>query len=256
MCACGEASFGARAGNAGSPAVPDGSGEGGEAVALPGGAGGKDGARAGTGGEALAGDSGASSSAGGSGGRGAGGGLAGGAGEPAEAGQGGEAPATAGAGGEPPEGGKAGSGCVPTPIAAACYNRVCGPAPDDCGGEYDCGHCSGGLDVCTEHGKCECVPRSFEVACEGACGIVGDGCSPDVYDCGGCGATKYCAESNLCRWLPECDCEALGFECGSVPQPFAGYECPETVTCGDFGGECRNGKTCAINSNAMKCLSL
>lgn len=104
-------------------------------------------------------------------------------------------------------------------------------------------------------GGAACVPMTEDEACNGvSCGTVSDGCGGE-HDCGGCPATKYCSSANLCLWLPECDCNALGFECGSIPQSFAGYECPEVVRCGDRSGYCAAGEVCGINfdSDAFVC---
>jgi hypothetical protein len=94
--------------------------------------------------------------------------------------------------------------CVPpqpqncTPLTCAKQKIGCGPAGDGCGGQIDCGSCSGG-ETCGGggvYGQCgypdagSCKPRTC--AEQGfTCGANGDGCG-NVIECGTCAPPSLC----------------------------------------------------------------
>jgi hypothetical protein len=87
--------------------------------------------------------------------------------------------------------------CVPD-NAAACANRECGTAVDNCGQTIDCGllagACADPQRICTGAGRC-CYPPA--VACANQqCGTASDGCGNQVA-CGSC-YTGYTCQNNQC----------------------------------------------------------
>jgi hypothetical protein len=152
-----------------------------------------------------------------------------------EGGEGGAEPERGGSSGAPDVGGSAGGGGGAGSAGMGGAGSVGGEANGGTGGA-----------------ACVSVPR--DEACSGTCGQVPNGCG-GVYSCGGCPAGKYCrAETNVCVWYPECDCQALGFECGGLPQSFGGADCPASIACGYLGGEsCATGQGCFRIGDALKC---
>ncbi len=85
-----------------------------------------------------------------------------------------------------------------------------------------------------------CTPATSQVACNGKCGYVSDGCG-GVIDCGlGCGAGKVCnSTTNLC--VEQCnlqDCADVGANCGYISDG-----CGDVVDC----GKCIGNQVCGLN---------
>src|SRR5262249_50102924 len=83
------------------------------------------------------------------------------------------------------------NGCNPI---TTCPAEACGPVPDGCGGDIDCGTCSEGQRCTADHTCCQ--PNACPA---GACGLIDDGCGRFI-DCGKCGCTRStsCSADRQC----------------------------------------------------------
>jgi len=119
-----------------------------------------------------------------------------------------------------------GNSCNCSAVSNPCGSKVCGDAPDGCGGTVKCGPSEGlcAVGVCEPTaGTCACPP-SAEV-CAGKTGtITVSGCA---YTCGG----------GTC--VPDDVTACAGAECGT-----ARNNCGDTVNCGLLAGACAPGNTC------------
>ena len=162
----------------------------------------------------------------------------------------------------PDSGGGMSSPCVPKTCAQQGFN--CGPNGDTCGGQIDCGQCSGddkcgygGFNVCgnpllAPDGGATCIPKTC--ADWGYdCGPAGDGCG-NMIDCGPvtCSGTEFCggAGPGKCGGdftkTPDggavCNpatCASLNYDCGSAGDGCGGQIGP----CGTSGA-CTSPKFC------------
>jgi hypothetical protein len=121
------------------------------------------------------------------------------------------APDTCGGAGQPGQCGHIDAGAC-TPSTCAIENVSCGPAPDGCGGELECGTCTPPLQCGGggTPGQCglvdggRCTPRTC-IQLGLACGAAGDGCGGLLQcgtctlpqTCGGGGATGVCGGGSL-----------------------------------------------------------
>ncbi len=139
----------------------------------------------------------------------------------------------------------------------------CGLAGNGCGGTLDCGECDAG-EICgiQEPGQCdpppECEPLEPEVACDGRCGVVANGCDEDVsgglidcsdYDeyvcpagtiCGGAGISNECGNAaSTCLPMDQvlaCDGRACGVVSDGCNSSFSCGDCTSDSQC--IAGAC------------------
>jgi hypothetical protein len=115
--------------------------------------------------------------------------------------------------------------CNCSAVSNPCGSKVCGEAPDGCGGTVKCGASAGlcSVGVCEPtSGTCACPPSSQ--VCAGKTGTVTvSGCD---YTCGG---TCVADDAAACA----------GAECGT-----ARNNCGDTINCGLLAGACLPGNTC------------
>jgi hypothetical protein len=119
-----------------------------------------------------------------------------------------------------------GNSCNCGAVANPCGTRVCGDAPDGCGGTVKCGPSAGlcSVGVCdATAGTCACPPSAEVCVGKTGPGTV-SGCD---YTCGG----------GVC--VPDNAAACAGAECGT-----ARNNCGDTVSCGLLAGACVPGNTC------------
>jgi len=154
-----------------------------------------------------------------------------------------------------------GGTCTPKSQATACSGK-CGPAPDGCGGIYDCGGCTapqscgGGGTPSVCGGSSACVPKTAAdcAAANVGCGPMADGCGGSVtcgppggctppQTCGGggiasqCGGTSACVKKT-CADYPANSCGPQADGCGGVLTNCGvgpGTSCPAGQVCGGGG---------------------
>ncbi len=133
--------------------------------------------------------------------------------------------------------------CI-TPDQPTCTQKKCsdlgfncGPQADGCGGQQDCGTCTGNLTcggggtagVC---GQQICTPTTCAKLGYN-CGPAGDGCGGQL-SCGTCTSPQVCGENGhpgVCGTPPACTgktCQQLGYNCGPAGDGCGG----EISSCG------------------------
>jgi hypothetical protein len=142
----------------------------------------------------------------------------------------------------------------------------CGFVSDGCAGELQgcaavcdanagesCGVLADGggyLQVCGVGSGGGCTPDDQAIACQGKCGVIGNGCS-STYDCGlNCAPGEVCGANgvaNVCS-APTCavaTCQSLNAHCGTTDDG-----CGGTLDCGTCSTP---GETCAGGGIAYQC---
>ncbi len=127
-----------------------------------------------------------------------------------------------------------------------------------CGKSVNCGTCDEGY-ICDSSGLCiaeQCVTETDAQFCLRLgkdCGRVTgtDNCgnSKTVSNCGSCSSPLTCGgngTANVCGCTPT-TCSALGRNCGTVSNG-----CGGTLTCGNYGGGCQTGYSCAANGTCVR----
>jgi hypothetical protein len=166
-----------------------------------------------------------------------------------------------------------GGACVPRTCASVDAN--CGPIGDGCGGELNCGTCSG-AEICGGAGPSKCGnPHAVDgAACRprtcadvGAnCGPIGDGCGGKI-ECGTCSAPFICGGGGIPSVCgnPFADdagtvckprtCEGLGANCGPIADGCGGLlncgTCSGALLCGGGGTPNRCGNPFADDAGVV-----
>jgi hypothetical protein len=150
--------------------------------------------------------------------------------------------------------------CGCQPKSCAELGLSCGLAEDGCGGTVDCGSCSGG-ELCSSKGQCVACQQGAACAASKPCVVSTMDCSgtPTCTDTGFVSAGTECGPGLTCDGKGDCvctptTCQALGVQCGTVPDGCGGTlkcpTCPSGEVCGASGqcSSCSQGAPCQASS--------